>query len=165
MFCCGFVKVVVVLCGGVQLEWRKGKVNPFVSRIRARLGPKAMPLNIVHDKDGLPRIILTEPTGSSAEVCFTIIIIYSFFLNIIMDLFLFVLWLILWFGFEGSYEFYDWKYLVVFDLVFTCRWCCLNFEKKEKRERVCDWRWMDCWNGFNGFWYIQHKKRLKRCLN
>lgn len=75
MFCCGFVKVVVVLCGGVQLEWRKGKVNPFVSRIRARLGPTAMPLNIVHDKDGLPRIILTEPTGSSAEVCFTIIII------------------------------------------------------------------------------------------
>ncbi|KAH7532445.1 putative glucose-6-phosphate 1-epimerase [Ziziphus jujuba] len=27
-----------------------------------------MPLNIVHDTDGLPRIILTEPTGSSAEV-------------------------------------------------------------------------------------------------
>ncbi|OMO69281.1 Aldose 1-/Glucose-6-phosphate 1-epimerase [Corchorus olitorius] len=26
-----------------------------------------MPLNIVHDNDGLPRIILTEPTGSSAE--------------------------------------------------------------------------------------------------
>ncbi|GAY61337.1 hypothetical protein CUMW_209190 [Citrus unshiu] len=51
-----------------RLEWRKGKVNPFVSRIRARLGPTAMPLNIVHDKDGLPRIILTEPTGSSAEV-------------------------------------------------------------------------------------------------
>lgn len=43
-------------------------MNPFVSRIRARLRPTAMPLNIVHDKDGLPRIILTEPTGSSAEV-------------------------------------------------------------------------------------------------
>lgn len=43
-------------------------MNPFVSGIRARLRPEAMPLNIVHDKDGLPRIILTEPTGSSAEV-------------------------------------------------------------------------------------------------
>lgn len=73
IICCGLVKVVVVLCG-VQLEWRKGKVNPFVSGIRARLRPEAMPLNIVHDKDGLPRIILTEPTGSSAEVCFTNII-------------------------------------------------------------------------------------------
>ncbi|XP_020534890.1 putative glucose-6-phosphate 1-epimerase isoform X1 [Jatropha curcas] len=27
-----------------------------------------MPFNIVHDVDGLPRIILTDPTGSSAEV-------------------------------------------------------------------------------------------------
>ncbi|XVF60220.1 hypothetical protein PTKIN_Ptkin08bG0027300 [Pterospermum kingtungense] len=27
-----------------------------------------MPLNLVHDADGLPRIVLTEPTGSSAEV-------------------------------------------------------------------------------------------------
>lgn len=27
-----------------------------------------MPMNLVHDVDGLPRIILTEPTGSSAEV-------------------------------------------------------------------------------------------------
>ncbi|KAK9271918.1 hypothetical protein L1049_002284 [Liquidambar formosana] len=27
-----------------------------------------MPFNIVHDADGFPRIILTEPTGSSAEV-------------------------------------------------------------------------------------------------
>ncbi|KAJ6314708.1 hypothetical protein OIU78_018234 [Salix suchowensis] len=27
-----------------------------------------MPLNMVHDADGLPRIILTDPTGSSAEV-------------------------------------------------------------------------------------------------
>ncbi|PKI79156.1 putative glucose-6-phosphate 1-epimerase [Punica granatum] len=27
-----------------------------------------MPLNLVHDSDGLPRIILTEPTGSTAEV-------------------------------------------------------------------------------------------------
>ncbi|XVE67857.1 hypothetical protein DITRI_Ditri09bG0021500 [Diplodiscus trichospermus] len=52
----------------VKPEWRKGKVNPFVNRIRATLRPKAMPLNIVRDADGLPRIILTEPTGSSAEV-------------------------------------------------------------------------------------------------
>jgi glucose-6-phosphate 1-epimerase len=27
-----------------------------------------MPLNMVHDADGLPRILLTDPTGSSAEV-------------------------------------------------------------------------------------------------
>jgi len=32
--------------------------------------PTQMPLNIFHDRDGLPRIILTEPKGSSAEVCF-----------------------------------------------------------------------------------------------
>lgn len=30
--------------------------------------PKQMPLNIVHDANRLPRIILTEPAGSSAEV-------------------------------------------------------------------------------------------------
>ncbi|KAK4846525.1 hypothetical protein QYF36_018591 [Acer negundo] len=52
----------------INLEWRKGKVNPFVSNIRAKLRTKAMSLNIIHDKDGLPKIILTEPTGSSAEV-------------------------------------------------------------------------------------------------
>ncbi|XP_027347699.1 putative glucose-6-phosphate 1-epimerase [Abrus precatorius] len=39
-----------------------------MSSIRARLRPRPMPLNIFQDIDGLPRIILTEPTGSSAEV-------------------------------------------------------------------------------------------------
>lgn len=55
-----------------SMEWRKGKVNPFVSSIRERLKPRPMPmpLNILHDANGLPRIILTEPTGSSAEVGF-----------------------------------------------------------------------------------------------
>ncbi|KAL5568389.1 hypothetical protein UlMin_024964 [Ulmus minor] len=54
----------------MQLEWRKGKANPFVSSIRERLklSSKTMPLNILHEGDGLPRIILTEPTGSSAEI-------------------------------------------------------------------------------------------------
>ncbi|KAL2320173.1 hypothetical protein Fmac_029142 [Flemingia macrophylla] len=39
-----------------------------MSSIRARLKTRPMPLNILQDKDGLPRIILTEPTGASAEV-------------------------------------------------------------------------------------------------
>ncbi|XP_020229326.1 putative glucose-6-phosphate 1-epimerase isoform X1 [Cajanus cajan] len=51
-----------------MLDWKKGKVNPFLSNIRARLKTRPMPLNIFQDKDGLPRIILTEPTGTSAEV-------------------------------------------------------------------------------------------------
>lgn len=60
-----------MLCGFnycLQLDWSKGKVSPLVSSIRARLRPRPMPLNIFQDLDGLPRIILTEPTGSSAEV-------------------------------------------------------------------------------------------------
>ncbi|RDY00338.1 hypothetical protein CR513_16490, partial [Mucuna pruriens] len=51
-----------------ELDWEKGKVNPFMSSIRAKLRPRSMPLNIFQDIDGLPRIILTEPTGSSAKV-------------------------------------------------------------------------------------------------
>ena len=43
-------------------------MNPFVSSIRARLKPTPMPMNIFQDTDGLSRIILTEPNGSSAEV-------------------------------------------------------------------------------------------------
>lgn len=58
-------------------------MNPFVSRITARLRPKAMSLNIVHDKDGLPRIILTEPTGSSAEVCFSFFFFWFYFFFIL----------------------------------------------------------------------------------
>ncbi|KAL5153703.1 putative glucose-6-phosphate 1-epimerase [Glycine soja] len=52
----------------IILDWKKGKVNPFMSSIRARLRPRPMPLNIFPDMEGLPRIILTEATGSSAEV-------------------------------------------------------------------------------------------------
>ncbi|KAF3444567.1 hypothetical protein FNV43_RR14259 [Rhamnella rubrinervis] len=39
-----------------------------MSTITAKLRLRPMPLNFVRDTDGLPRIILTEPTGSSAEV-------------------------------------------------------------------------------------------------
>lgn len=48
------------------------KVKPFMmSNLRGRLQqqqPTQMPLNIFHDKDGLPRILLNEPNGSSLEV-------------------------------------------------------------------------------------------------
>ncbi|CAH2072759.1 unnamed protein product [Thlaspi arvense] len=50
------------------MEWKKGKGNPFVRGIRSRLRPKSMPLNVVNDRDGSSRIILTDPGGSSAEV-------------------------------------------------------------------------------------------------
>lgn len=59
-------KVCCLVC--VQLEWRKGKANPFVGSIRSKLQPTPMPPNIVDDANGLPRIRLTEPAGSSAEV-------------------------------------------------------------------------------------------------
>uniref|UniRef100_A0A6N2MNI2 glucose-6-phosphate 1-epimerase n=1 Tax=Salix viminalis TaxID=40686 RepID=A0A6N2MNI2_SALVM len=47
-------------------EPEKKESNNIVAKARLRLKP--MPLNMVHDADGLPRIILTDPTGSSAEV-------------------------------------------------------------------------------------------------
>lgn len=56
------------MCDCLQLEKRKGKLNPIVRSIRARFGLRPMPLNIIHDADGLPRLVLTEPTGSSIEV-------------------------------------------------------------------------------------------------
>lgn len=52
----------------VQLEWKKGKGNPFVRGIRSKLRPKSMPLNAVNDRDASSRILLTDPAGSSAEV-------------------------------------------------------------------------------------------------
>lgn len=52
-----------------KLDWSRVKVNPFVSSLREKLQQqRPMPLNIFQDKDGLPRILLTEPNGSSAEV-------------------------------------------------------------------------------------------------
>ncbi|KAM7267750.1 hypothetical protein ACFE04_009916 [Oxalis oulophora] len=55
--------------GTLCLEWRRSKVNPIVSGgLGSRLKPKVMPMDFVNDKHGLRRIILTEPTGSSAEV-------------------------------------------------------------------------------------------------
>lgn len=56
------------------VDWRRVKVKPFVSNSRAfRLRESIdnsiqMPLNVFQDKDGLPRIVLTDPNGSSAEV-------------------------------------------------------------------------------------------------
>jgi len=57
-----------------NLDWRRVKGKPFVSSSRAlRLQQQhqpiiQMPLNVFQDKDGLPRIVLTDPNGSSAEV-------------------------------------------------------------------------------------------------
>lgn len=45
-----------------------------------------MPLNLVHDKDGLPRVILSEPTGSTAEVYFFIYLILSALIFFLPDL-------------------------------------------------------------------------------
>ncbi|GAB4847886.1 hypothetical protein Ancab_026945 [Ancistrocladus abbreviatus] len=53
----------------INLEQRKVKLNPFVGNLRERLRLKPMPVNLVHDANGLPRIVLTEPMGSSAEPC------------------------------------------------------------------------------------------------
>lgn len=56
------------------VDWRRVKVKPFVSNSGAfRLQQSIdysvqMPLNVFQDKDGLPRIVLTDPNGSSAEV-------------------------------------------------------------------------------------------------
>lgn len=43
-------------------------MNPLVRGIRSRLRPKSMPLNVVNDRDGSSRILLTDPAGSTAEV-------------------------------------------------------------------------------------------------
>ena len=54
----------------MKLEGNKGKVNPFANSFRAKVRPEEMPFNLVHGSDGFPRVILTEATGSSAEVRF-----------------------------------------------------------------------------------------------
>ena len=55
----------------LQLDWSKGKVSPLVSSLRGSwLRHRAMPLNIFQDLDGLSRIRLTEPSGSSVEVIY-----------------------------------------------------------------------------------------------
>ncbi|KAL2904579.1 putative glucose-6-phosphate 1-epimerase, partial [Bienertia sinuspersici] len=51
-----------------QLEWRKGKLNPFSGNLKGRISAKLMPMNVIHDADGLPRVMLSEPMGSTAEV-------------------------------------------------------------------------------------------------
>ncbi|KAF3546568.1 hypothetical protein DY000_02000591 [Brassica cretica] len=53
------------------LEWKRGKGgNPLVRGIRSRLlRPKSMPLNtVVNARDGSSRVVLSEPSGSYAEV-------------------------------------------------------------------------------------------------
>jgi hypothetical protein len=56
-----------------QVDWRRVKVKPFVSNsggaLRLQQESIQMPFNVFQDKDGLPRIVLTDPNGSSAEVC------------------------------------------------------------------------------------------------
>lgn len=43
-------------------------MHPFVSKFRAKFQSKTMPVNVITDADGSSKIILTEPTGSTAEV-------------------------------------------------------------------------------------------------
>lgn len=43
-------------------------MNPFVSGLSTKLLTKPMPRNIIQGSHGLYRVVLTEPTGSSAEV-------------------------------------------------------------------------------------------------
>ncbi|KAL9249254.1 putative glucose-6-phosphate 1-epimerase [Drosera capensis] len=44
--------------------------NPTTGNFWGRLRKKLMPVNFVRGADGLPRVILNEPKGSSAEVLF-----------------------------------------------------------------------------------------------
>lgn len=60
--------MLVHFCYMLQLEWSKGQV--FVDRIRSGLHQKQMPVKFGHDAAALPRVVLTEPGGSSAEVIF-----------------------------------------------------------------------------------------------
>lgn len=57
-----------------------------MSNLRGRLQqqPTQMPLNIFQDKDGLPRIVLTEPNGSSLEVGFPSVFYSCCFMVIIV---------------------------------------------------------------------------------
>ncbi|GAU45821.1 hypothetical protein TSUD_115090 [Trifolium subterraneum] len=51
------------------VDWRRVKVKPFVSNLGAlRLQQESIQMPVLMDKDGLPRIVLTDPNGSSAEV-------------------------------------------------------------------------------------------------
>lgn len=47
----------------------EGKVHPIASNSGEKLGINAMPANVIQDGDGSPRVILMEPTGTTAEVC------------------------------------------------------------------------------------------------
>ncbi|CAN1187969.1 Putative glucose-6-phosphate 1-epimerase, partial [Linum perenne] len=52
-----------------KLEWKKGKANPVVSNLRAKLRINPMPLmSVFNDGNGFPRIVLADPSGSTAEV-------------------------------------------------------------------------------------------------
>ena len=73
------------MCVGLNAVQIGAGVKPIVNRTRGRCRLETMPLNIVNKGDGFPRIILTEPTGSSAEVGFKFqLIMYSPFANIDM---------------------------------------------------------------------------------
>lgn len=47
----------------------EGKVHPIASNSGEKLGAIAMPANVIRDADGSSRVILSEPTGCTAEVC------------------------------------------------------------------------------------------------
>lgn len=65
----------------LELEW-----SQLWTETRGRFRLKTMPLNIVNKGDGFPRIILTEPTGSSAEVGFKIQISINHVLSFLLIL-------------------------------------------------------------------------------
>lgn len=46
----------------------EGKVHPIASNSGEKLGINVMPANVIQDGDGSPRVILMEPTGTTAEV-------------------------------------------------------------------------------------------------
>ncbi|XP_042061454.1 putative glucose-6-phosphate 1-epimerase isoform X1 [Salvia splendens] len=46
----------------------EGKVHPIASNSGEKLGAIAMPANVIRDADGSSRVILSEPTGCTAEV-------------------------------------------------------------------------------------------------
>ncbi|KAK4775237.1 hypothetical protein SAY86_010172 [Trapa natans] len=53
-----------------KLEWRKGRASPSAKTIRSTVRPNSvtMSLNSAPEPDKFPPVILTEPSGSSAEV-------------------------------------------------------------------------------------------------
>ena len=66
----------------------EGKVHPIASDSGEKLGAIAMPANVIRDADGSSRVILSEPTGCTAEVC--IFFLNAEYLLSHVDLFIFL---------------------------------------------------------------------------